>query len=185
MLVLPLICPPIYMCLQMTTTTIIIITIIMKIITIKGFQWCWLDNNTWWYVTAVKYKQVVARFLFHPCYSLRVSRWFAAWPRISARCGSRRAGSVGVLDCGGGTRGRLGARAELLVTRRLAHRWLADGWTEASRFPSRTGEPVAWLGQDLLLLPAVVTHPDHLGREGEITVAAIRHVAGWFAHKLA
>lgn len=185
MLVLPLICPPIYMCLQMTTTTIIIITIIMKIITIKGFQWCWLDNNTWWYVTAVKYKQEVARFLFHPCYSLRVSRWFAAWPRISARCGSRRAGSVGVLDCGGGTRGRLGARAELLVTRRLAHRWLADGWTEASRFPSRTGEPVAWLGQDLLLLPAVVTHPDHLGREGEITVAAIRHVAGWFAHKLA
>lgn len=52
---------------------------------------------------------------------------------------------------GGGARRRLGVGAQLLVAGQIA-----------GGVPGRTGEPVARLGQDLLLLPAVVANPDHL-----------------------
>lgn len=96
------------------------------------------------------------------CFSLRISWWFTARPGVDAGHGPRRTGSVGVLDHRGGARGRLGARPKLLVAERLAHGRLADGRTESGGLPGRTGEPFARLGQELLLLSAVITHPDHL-----------------------
>ena len=104
-------------------------------------------------------------FSRHHCFILRVSRWFATWPCIGARCGPGCVESVGVLVGCGGVGGGLGARSELLVPRRLAHGRLADSWSKASGVSRRTREPVARLGEDLLLLPAVVTHPDHLGNK--------------------
>lgn len=52
-------------------------------------------------------------------------------------------------------------RAQLLVTGEIA-----------AGVPGRTGEPIAWLGQDLLLLPAVVAHPDHLRSKRSTTDSA-------------
>lgn len=83
----------------------------------------------------------------------RVSRRLAPWPGVDAGRGPGRGESSGVLEEGGAWRG-LGVRAQLLVAGQIA-----------GCVAGRTAEPIARLGQDLLLLPAVVANPDHLRSE--------------------
>lgn len=94
---------------------------------------------------------------------LRVSWWLAEGASICSSCGPW---PPWVLDGTSRACGCLGARSQLLLHGHLAHGRLADSRTKFGRLPRRTSEPVAWFGQDLLLLPAIIAHPDHLGEQG-------------------
>ena len=95
---------------------------------------------------------IVLRFVA----ALRFSRRLAARSGVESRRRSGPAQPAGLIGRLGGAGGGLGARAELLV-----------GGGGAEQRPLRTGEPLAGLGEELLLPPAVIAHPDDLRPRGD------------------
>ena len=93
--------------------------------------------------------------------ALRFSRRLAARSRVESRRGPGAAQPAGVVGRQGGAGGRLGAGAQLLV----------GGVGAEQQRPLRPGEPLAGLGEEVLLLPAVIAHPDDLRPSG----GGVRH----------